>query len=83
VYELCTREGSAKEVAQKLGVDRVNLYNWKSQLIGREASASMNQDKRALAESDRDKLKRQVETLKRDIHNLQIEQIFSRRPMNF
>ena len=73
VYELCTREGSAKEVAQKLDVDRVTLYNWKNQLLGREASASMKQDKRSLAESDRDKLEQQVETLKRDIHNLQLE----------
>ena len=73
VYELCTREGSAKEVAQKLDVDRVSLYNWKNQLLGREASASMKQDKRSLAESDRDKLEQQVETLKRDIHHLQLE----------
>jgi transposase-like protein len=73
VYELCTREGSAKEVAQKLDVDRVTLYNWKNQLLGREASASMKQDKLSLAESDRDKLEQQVKTLKRDIHNLQLE----------
>jgi chromosome segregation ATPase len=49
------------------------LYNWKNQLLGREASASMKQDKLSLAESDRDKLEQQVKTLKRDIHNLQLE----------
>ena len=27
VYELCTREGSAQDVAQKMDVDRVTLYN--------------------------------------------------------
>ncbi len=73
VYELCKREGSAKEVAQKLDVERVTLYNWKNQLLGREASASMKNGRRSLADSDRDKLERQVETLKRDIRNLQLE----------
>ncbi len=36
VYELSTREGSAQAVARKLDVDRVTLYNWKNQLLGRE-----------------------------------------------
>ena len=41
VLELCTREGSAQVVAQKLGVSRPTLYNWKNQLLGREAPASI------------------------------------------
>lgn len=45
VYELCTLEGSAQAVARKLDVDRVTLYNWKNQLLGREAPASMKRDK--------------------------------------
>jgi len=73
VYELCTRKGSAQEVAHKLDVDRVTLYNWKNQLLGREAPASMKRDKSSLAEADRDELERQVETLRRDIRNLQLE----------
>jgi transposase-like protein len=50
VLDLCTREGSAQVVAQKLGVSRPTLYNWKNQLLGREAPASMkhtNQSPRA------------------------------------
>ena len=50
VYELCTREG----IAFKLDVDRVTLYNWKNQLLGREAPASMKRDKSSPAETDRD-----------------------------
>lgn len=73
VYELCTRKGSAQEVAHKLDVDRVTLYNWKNQLLGREAPASMKRDKPLPAETDRDELERQVETLRRDIRNLQLE----------
>jgi putative transposase len=73
VYELCTRQGSAEAVARKLDVDRVTLYNWKNQLLGREAPASMKRDKRSSAETDRDELERQVEELRRDIRNLQLE----------
>ena len=73
VYELCTRDGSAQEVAQKLDVNRTTLYNWKNQLLGREAQASMKRDKRPQVEDDRDQLKRQIETLRRDIRNLQLE----------
>lgn len=73
VYELCTREGSAQAVAQKLDVDRVSLYNWKNQLLGRGAPASMKRDKGSPSETDRDELERQVEELRRDIRNLKLE----------
>ena len=33
VYELCTREGSAQKVAQRMDVDRVTLYNWKNSYL--------------------------------------------------
>jgi len=73
VYELCTRTGSAQEVADKLDVDRVTLYNWKNQLLGREAPAAMKREKPSPAEADREELERQVETLRRDVRNLQLE----------
>ena len=41
VMALGMREASAQAVADKLGVCRPTLYNWKNQLLGREASASM------------------------------------------
>ena len=73
VYELCTRTGSAQEVAGKLDVDRVTLYNWKNQLLGREAPALMKREKPSPAVADRNALEQQVETLRRDIRNLQLE----------
>ncbi len=73
VYELCTRTGSAQEVAGKLDVDRVTLYNWKNQLLGREAPASMKRKKPSPAAAGREELERQVETLRRDVRNLQLE----------
>lgn len=72
VYELCTRTGSAQELAGKLDVDRVTLYNWKNQLLGREAPASMKRDNPSSA-ADKEGLERQIEKFQRDIRNLQLE----------
>jgi len=52
VYELCARQESAQAVAQRLDVDRVTLYNWKNQLLGRDAPASMKRQKDLPAETD-------------------------------
>jgi len=38
VLALCTRKESAKALAQKLGVCRQTLYNWKNQLLGPEVT---------------------------------------------
>jgi DNA invertase Pin-like site-specific DNA recombinase len=47
VIELRTREQSARVVAEKAGVSRPTLYNWKNQLLGREVPASMKRIKRS------------------------------------
>jgi transposase InsO family protein/transposase-like protein len=73
VYELCTREDSAQAVAQKLDVGRGTLYNWKNQLLGREAPPPMKRDKQQPAETERAELEQEVETLRREIRNLQLE----------
>ena len=73
VYELCTREGSAQAVAQKMDVDRVTLYNWKNQLLGRQTPASMKREKQHPTQADVSDLQQQVESLQRDIRNLQLE----------
>lgn len=73
VYELCVRQGSAQVIAQRLDVDRVTLYNWKNQLLGRDAPASMKRQKDPPAETDVTELQRQVESLQRDLRHLQLE----------
>jgi putative transposase len=73
VVELCTRRGSARALAETLAVDRSTLYNWKNQLLGREASKSMKHPSTTLPAQDRAELEKTVETLKRDIHQLQLE----------
>ncbi len=73
VIELCTREGSARLIAQKAGVSRPTLYNWKNQLLGREAPASMKRQKKPAPDHKRAELEQQVESLRRDIRQLQLE----------
>ncbi len=41
VSDLCTRGGSAREVAQKIGLSRPILYKWKNDLIGDETYQAM------------------------------------------
>ena len=67
VIELCTRRETAQAVAEKLGVCRPTLYNWKNPLLGREASASMKHSNNSPPAPERAELERQLESLKRDI----------------
>ncbi len=75
VRELCSRSGSAQAVAEKLGVCRPTLYNWKNQLLGREAPASMKHTNNSppVSAPELVELERQLETLQREIRQLQLE----------
>ena len=73
VIELCTRKTSAQEIAKKLAVCRPTLYNWKNQLLGREATPSMKRQNESKPIPEQTELQRQVETLQRDIQRLQLE----------
>jgi putative transposase len=73
VIELCTRQISARAVAQKLAVSRPTLYKWKNQLLGPEVPASTKLNNDAPPDSERTELERQVETLRRDLRKLQLE----------
>jgi transposase InsO family protein/transposase-like protein len=74
VIALCTRQGSAKAVAQELGVSRYSLYNWRTQLLGQDARASMKPKQDPLQVSERTELEQQLETLRQEIRRLQLEQ---------
>lgn len=73
VIALCTREGSAKALAQDIGVCRPTLYNWKNQLLGREVPASMKRQNDLPRGPERQELERQLEALRVDIRRLQLE----------
>jgi putative transposase len=74
VVALCMRQGSAEDVAQDIGVCRETLYNWKNQLLGREAPASMKRQHDSPPGPAREELERQLDELRRDIRRLQLEQ---------
>jgi transposase InsO family protein/transposase len=73
VIELCTREGSARAVAQKTGVSRPTLYNWKNQVLGREVPSSVKRQEKPPPERERAELEQQVDALRREIRQLQLE----------
>ncbi len=73
VIELCSRQGSAKEVAEQMGVSRPTLYNWKNQLLGREVPTSMKRSSNSPPEPERVEPERQLESLRRDVRTLQLE----------
>jgi transposase InsO family protein/transposase-like protein len=76
VVELCTRTTSAQAIAQSLAVCRPTLYNWKNQLLGREASASMKRHKDSgpiPKQIDLTELQQHVDLLERNIRRLQLE----------
>lgn len=70
---LCTRQGSAQAVADDCGVCRETLYNWRNELLGPEALASMKRAKDLSAGSDRAELELQLETLRGEVRRLQLE----------
>lgn len=74
VMELCTRQESAQAVADKLGVCRPTLYNWKNQLLGREAPASMKHTHQSPKAREREELELQVEVLRSEVRQLRLEQ---------
>src|SRR5690606_21639205 len=73
VVGLYNRQESAQALAEKLGVCRPTLYNWKNQLLGPEAPAIMKRKNNSPPVPERKKLERQLETLQHDIQKLQLE----------
>jgi transposase-like protein len=80
VLDLCSRDGSAREVAEKYGVSRNALYQWKCGLLGKEYSVSKPKrprlgpgDETATLLARVESLKEQVETLEKQIYRLGLE----------
>jgi putative transposase len=73
VIELCTREGSAAVVAEKIGISRGGLYKWKKQLLGKENNEDMKKFGKHELPDEREALLAEVESLKKEIYRKQIE----------
>ena len=71
VMRLCAQNGSAQAIAEKLGLCRVTLYNWKNQLFGHEAPPSMKLSNNS--SPDQVALKLQLEMLQSELRQFQLE----------
>ena len=73
VLSLCTRDTSAEKVAEEHGVSRTILYKWRQQLIGEKSGKIMSKRRKADLPDDKDKLVAELESLKKQVYNLQLE----------
>lgn len=73
VSDLCTRDGSAWKVAQKIGVSRPILYKWKHDLIGDETYQAMRKRHVVPSEEKEDALLGKITQLEIQVHQLQLE----------
>ena len=81
--ELCTRDGSAQEIADKYNVSRYSVYNWAWNLLGKGNVSPMPKkkpDTTAVTQETVDSLKQEIEqlhneaeALKRQVYRLQLE----------
>ncbi|NLY47385.1 MAG: transposase [Tissierella sp.] len=62
VKVLLIRKKTVKEIADDIGVDKVTLYNWKNQQLGKEAPAKMKP--RIELPDDKEYLEKEVKRLK-------------------
>lgn len=70
VIQLAVRETTAKEIAERYRVSRKTLYDWKSELVGKELPPNMsNLPENTHAED----LKVEVEDLKKQVYKLRME----------
>ena len=73
VVELCSRAGSAKEVAKRVGVSRVQLYQWRTQLLQEAGPTVKRKRTKAGDEATKEALQQEIEDLEQRIHKLKLE----------
>lgn len=73
VMVLCTRQGSASEIAVRIGVSRAVLYKWKDEIIGNSAYQTMRKHNALPLEAERDALREEVARLNQEIRRRQME----------
>lgn len=73
VIELCIRQTSAAEVANKFAVTRQALYNWRNQLLDVETGKAVKRRRNQTTDDDRDGLRAEVKALEKRVHELQLE----------
>ena len=81
--ELCTRDGSAQEIADKYNVSRYSVYNWAWELLGKGNVSPMSKKKRdtepvsteevASLKQEIEQLHLEAEELQRQVYRLRLE----------
>jgi putative transposase len=56
VIDLCTRDGTAREIAAVHGIDRDTIYRWKHELLGKEQGMPMSSKPDPMSEDPKDLL---------------------------
>jgi putative transposase len=73
VVDLCSRPGSAQDIADRVGVSRLQLYQWRRQLLQEAGPTVKRKRTKAGDESTKEALQQEVEDLQRRIHKLKLE----------
>lgn len=76
VIEFCAREETVSVIAEKYGVERSSLYNWKHELLGEKEVAPMQKNKNqstADLQEEISELHIRSEELRRQVYQLQLE----------
>ncbi|MFS8981610.1 IS3 family transposase [Cupriavidus necator] len=73
VTDLCARQGSAQDVAKKVGVSLSMLYKWKDQLLGDEAYRSMRKRKLVSPGDEHAAQLERIAQLEQQVRQLQLE----------
>ena len=73
VIEFSAGDSTVVAVANTLGVSRISLYKWKTELLGEGCTGKMKHENRPPLPDDRDALLADVESLKKQIYHLQME----------
>lgn len=71
VRKLCNRRGTARKVAQSIGVSVPVLYKWKKDLISDEAYQSMRKRKAAPQDKNQDALLGEIQRLRQQMRYFQ------------
>jgi putative transposase len=78
VVDLCSGNGSAREVAEKYGVNLATLYVWRVRLLGKEHPVSRKRRKEPKYTDDKDALMAKVESLKKQLATLEKQVYWAR-----
>jgi len=73
VIALCSRRGSAQEVAEITGATRSILYRWKHKLLGKEYVRAMPDKVEQELPNDKEQLISEIELLKDQVRRLKLE----------